>query len=211
MLWRYDDELVHEPHVIIDRRIHPVTYRLRQGKHIALVPVARLSQVSAEKLTVRSYCTWLNLLTLYEIGAFRGTKSWTKLLCSLEIAIAGRQTRGHERIRELSRLETITSRDVYTRYRIGSRAANLWLVNMQRQGLVERSTMIQTDRYNRYGLTQHGKTAIRLIDQFEREYDDISQQHASTDPESILSAVKTKTGVRLRSTEEGTQTCKCFL
>jgi DNA-binding MarR family transcriptional regulator len=163
------------------------------------------AKIHAEKLTVRSYCTWLNLLTLYEIGAFRGTRSWTKLLCSLKIAIAGKQTRGYERIRELSELETITSRDVCTRYRIGGRAANLWLRNMQKQGLIERSANIRTDRYNRYCLTQHGKTAIALIRDFEREYNEMSKQHASSGPVLILRACKTKTGVPLRSTEEGTQ------
>ncbi len=162
------------------------------------------AKVRAEKLTVRSYCTWLNLLTLYEIGAFRGTRSWIKLLCSLKIAIAGKQTRGYERIRQLSEAEAITSRDVCISYRIGKRAANLWLVNMQRLGLIERSTKIQTDRYNRYCLTQHGKNAIGLINDIECEYCEMSQQHGSSNPESILKEAKTKSGVSLRSSEQGT-------
>jgi hypothetical protein len=52
------------------------------------------AQVNTEMISVRVYCTWLNLLKPYQIGAFRTNRNWIKLLCSIMIAVKGTQNQG---------------------------------------------------------------------------------------------------------------------
>jgi hypothetical protein len=37
------------------------------------------AKILPDKISVRAYCTWLNLLRLYEINAFRNNKNWAKV------------------------------------------------------------------------------------------------------------------------------------
>ena len=94
-------------------------------------------KVRPEIITVRSYCTWLNLLRLYEIGAFRNSRSWNKLLCAIATEIKGRENSGYARLQKLSVLSAFTSREISHRCYIGLRAANLWLQRMRKLGLIQ--------------------------------------------------------------------------
>lgn len=159
------------------------------------------AKVILENISVRAYCTWLNLITLYRIGAFKNGRNWIKLLCSMKIALTGRETRGYKRIQEFAKLKAITSHEVCARYGIGSRAANLWLVNMSRLSLIERSTSDEPDRYIRYVLTPNGKMISGLLDAMEREYYAISMEKKCKDPEQLLKETKVRTAWTPRSTK----------
>lgn len=147
-------------------------------------------RVRPEKLTVRAYCTWLNLLKLYQICAFRNTKNWTKLLCSIMIEARGAENRGYKRIQELSCLRTITSLDVCTKYAIGRRAANMWLNRMQRLGLIKRLPRTRTEAHNRYVVTSEGKEVCTILDAIEGEFSKISYGMGIDDPFKILEITK---------------------
>jgi hypothetical protein len=162
------------------------------------------AKVLPEKITVRAYCTWLNLITLYRIDAFRGNSNWIKLLCSMKIALDGRETRGYKRIQELSNSKAITSRDVCFRYDIGNRAANLWLVRMKRLRLIERLESVDKHRCTKYRTTGYGRTICATIAEMERDYRKISFEKNSEDAETILKEVKVKGACNSRSTEECT-------
>ncbi len=159
------------------------------------------AKVIPEDISVRAYCTWLNLVTLYRIGAFKNSRNWVKLLCSMKIALMGRETRGYKRIQEFANLKAVTSYDVCARYGVGSRSANLWLVNMTRLGLIERSTTAQPDRYIRYVLTHNGRTISGLLDAMEHDYYKISRENKCNDAERLLEKIKVRKRVSPSSTE----------
>lgn len=149
--------------------------------------------VHAERIHVRAYCTWLNLLTLYKIGAFRTNKNWIKLLCSILIAVKGSQNKGYRRIQELSNLGTITSNDVCTRYGIGRRAASLWITTMRDLGLMGRLTQRAPGNYCGYFVTQKGREISDLLEVIERDYREICLERRMADcPENILEEIKVK-------------------
>jgi len=159
------------------------------------------AHVHRERICVRAYCTWLNLLKLYQIGAFRTNKNWIKLLCAIVIALKGTQNQGYRRIQELSNLRRITSNDVCTRYRIGRRAANLWIVTMQELGLMQKLSERAPGNYNGYVVTRRGREISELLDAIGRDYHKICLERQSEDsPESILKEIKVKG--KFRSTEQ---------
>jgi intein/homing endonuclease len=164
------------------------------------------AKVLKRKLTVRAYCTWMNLLKLYQIGAFRNNRNWIKLLCSIKIAIRGREIQGYRRIQELSKLERITNHDVCFRYGIGTRSANLWIGHMRRLNLMKRLPRVPGDPYNGYTVTSLGKIASSLLDAMELDYLEICAKRGIDDPEIMLSETKQKNLARGSSTEQRSQT-----
>lgn len=167
-------------------------------------------KVRLEVITVRSYCTWLNLLRLYEIGAFRNSRNWNKLLCAIAIGIKGRENSSYSRVQDLSVLSTFTSREVSCRYYIGRRAANLWLQTMRKLGLIQVVARLNDDHFIRYGLTEKGEKMVRLLESAGRDFSRLCEEKLIFDPERLLEASKTKSkGTRLResSTEQSSQTC----
>jgi hypothetical protein len=152
------------------------------------------ARVIAHRITVRAYCTWLNLLRLYEIGAFRNGKNWIKLLCAIMITMQGRENRGYKRIQELSGRDVITSDDISATYGIGRRASNLWIHTMFRKGLME--ILRSTQGYGRknYVVSANGKRIARLIEAIERDYNEMAAQRGIDDAETILRQTKTRTG-----------------
>lgn len=154
-------------------------------------------KVHREKIIVRAYCTWLNLLRLYEIGAFRNGRNWVKLLCAIIIAIRGTQNRGYRRIQELSRQQLITSQDLCTKYGIGRRSANLWINSMQKVGLLEKQPQAKIRLHNAYAVTSKGGEISRLIEAIDREYNAIALEKGVDDPEEMLERIKKKSRPRL--------------
>jgi len=150
-----------------------------------------IAHVLSDQIAVRAYCTWLNLLTLYEISAFRRTRNWTKLICSIIIQMKGAENQGYKRIQELSRLETITSADVASKYSIGLRSANLWIGTMMRRGLME---AIPKERggYKNYKVSSTGTQVAKILREIESEYATICREHGTDDAEIILQRSKRK-------------------
>ncbi len=162
-------------------------------------------KVRPEIITVRSYCTWLNLLRLYEIGAFRNSRSWNKLLCAIATEIKGRENSSYARVQELSILSAFTSREVSHRYRIGQRSANLWLQRMRKLGLIQVIRRSNENHFIQYGLTEKGEKMVRLLDSAERDFSKLCEEKLIFDPERLLEALKTNSkGTRIResSTEQ---------
>lgn len=162
-------------------------------------------KVRLEVITVRSYCTWLNLLRLYEIGALRNSRSWNKLLCAIAIGIRGRENSSYARVRDLSVLSTFTSHEVSYIYYIGRRAANLWLQTMRKSGLIQIIARLNEDHFIPYGLTEKGEKIVRLLESAERDFSRLCEEKLVFDPERLLEALKTKSkGTRRResSTEQ---------
>lgn len=151
------------------------------------------AKVIAHRITVRAYCTWLNLLRLYEIGAFRNGKNWIKLLCAIKITMHGRENRGYKRIQELSSRNVITSDDISAAYGIGRRTSNLWIHTMYRKGLMEILRYTQGDVRKNYVVSANGKRIARLIEAIERDYNEMAAQRGVDDPETILQQTKVRT------------------
>lgn len=145
-----------------------------------------------ETITVRSYCTWLNLLKLYEIGAFRNSRSWNKLLCAIAFEIKGRENSGYARVRDLSQLYNFTSHDICQRYKIGTRAANLWLHRARKLGLIKTTANANKDRFIRYASTEEGRNVVKLLNSAEREFNLLCDEMGTTEPERLLELLKTK-------------------
>ncbi len=147
-------------------------------------------KILTERITVRTYCTWLNLLKLYKMGAFKNGRNWIKLLCSIIIEAKGTQNRGYLRIQELSTSSTITSDTISDRYRIGRRAANLWIRNMGKLGLMEKISVSPGRNLISYAVTKLGKETCELLKDVERDYHEITVQKNETDPLTILQRIK---------------------
>ena len=151
------------------------------------------AKVLTDRITVRAYCTFLNLLRLYEIGAFGNSKNWIRLLCAIKITILGRENYEYKRIQALSKLDAITSDEVSAKYGIGRRASNLWIHTMERKNLLEISRKSRVEGRKSYVVSAKGKAIAQLIEAIERDYDRIAAQEGADDPESILRKIKTKT------------------
>ncbi len=150
------------------------------------------ASVYSDRITVRAYCTWLNLVRLYEIGAFRNGRNWIKLLCAIKITILGRENRGYKRIQELSRLDSITSDDISGKYGIGRRSANLWIGTMLRKEMLERLLTNRNDGRKEYVVAAKGKALAGIIEAIQRDYDEVSKQKGTDDPHVILQEMKYK-------------------
>jgi hypothetical protein len=154
-------------------------------------------KVVPDRITLRSNCTWLKLLKLYRIGAFRNGRNWIKLLCSIMIAAKGKQNRGYKRVSELSRLQDVTSDNVSSEYKIGRRSANLWIGNMRKLGLLQKTRNASSSKGACYSVTKLGLETSLLLREVEREYNGISR---GSDPVSVLDLIKVPSR-RRRSTE----------
>ncbi len=154
------------------------------------------AKVLTDHITVRTYCTWLNLLRLYEIGAFRNSKNWIRLLCAIMITMQGRENRGYKRIEDLSSRDVITSDDISAAYGIGRRSSNLWIHTMHRKGLMETLHSTQRDGRKSYVVSAKGKGIARLIAVIERDYSEMAAERGLDDPETILRQMKVRTGPR---------------
>lgn len=150
------------------------------------------AKVHAERITVRAYCTWLNLIRLYELGAFRNGRNWIKLLCAIKITTQGRENRGYKRIQELSESEVFTNDEVAAKYEIGVRASNLWIHTMIRRGMIETTSTIRNDRRNSYRVTARGKEIAKILRAVEVEYEEITNLKGINDPRAILEEIKYK-------------------
>jgi hypothetical protein len=151
-----------------------------------------IPHVLPEQITVRAYCTWLNLLRLHQIGAFRNNRNWIKLICSIIVQLQGRENQGYERIRELSQLETITSADVSSKYRVGMRSANLWIGTMLRKGLLEELPSFGNRGFKNYAVSHRGKDMCRVLEEIEHDYGKICGELGIDNAEIILQRVKRK-------------------
>lgn len=156
-----------------------------------------IAHVLPEHITVRAYCTWLNLLTLYQMSAFRNNRNWTKLICSIMIQMNGMENQGYKRIQELSSLEKITSADVPTNYSIGLRAANLWIGTMIRRGLIE-IVPKASGGFKNYRVSAYGIHMARILENIEREYKEICSQQGIEDAHVILQRTKRKLNLTKR-------------
>jgi hypothetical protein len=159
-----------------------------------------IAHVLPEKITVRAYCTWLNLLALYQMSAFRNNRNWTKLICSIMIQMKGMENQGYKRIQELSSLEKFTSADVSTNYSIGLRAANLWIGTMIRRGLIEALAKVGGG-FKNYRVSTYGIQMAKILANIEREYKEICSQQGIEDAEIVLQRTKRKLN-RTLTTEE---------
>jgi len=150
-----------------------------------------IAHVLFDQIAVRAYCTWPNLLTLYQISAFRRTRNWTKLICSIIIQVKGAENQGYKRIQELSRLKTITSADVASKYSIGLRSANLWIGTMMRRGLME-AIPKEGGGYKNYKVSAAGMQIAKILGEIESEYAKICMEQGTDDAEIILQRSKRK-------------------
>lgn len=146
--------------------------------------------------TVRAYCSWENLLELYAIRAFEGTRNWAKLLCAIAIAIRGRRIGSHQRLRDLSNKQTFTAKDIAKRYHTVSRSANLWIANMRKLGFVTRVSRFRGHQYIRYRLTERGRSKVELLDRWEQEFNDLRNGKNGLEPTAILQALKARSSAR---------------
>jgi hypothetical protein len=150
-----------------------------------------IAHVLPEKITVRAYCTWLNLLALHQMSAFRNNRNWIKLICSIMIQMKGMENQGYKRIQELSSLEKFTSADVSTNYSIGLRAANLWIGTMIRRGLIEALAKVGGG-FKNYRVSAYGVQMAKILANIEREYKEICSQQGIEDAEVVLQRTKRK-------------------
>jgi hypothetical protein len=148
--------------------------------------------VLPDRITVRAYCTWLNLLRLHQIGAFRNSRNWTKLICSIIIQLEGKQNQGYNKILELSQLETFTSAHVSSKFGIGLRAANLWIKTMLDKGLVEEMPSAGNYGFKNYAVSPRGKHVCRILEEIKIDYETIADQQGTNDTEIILQRIKRK-------------------
>jgi len=176
-----------------------VTLRIVEGNPCYLRDYQRIllkaafsARAIARCKAVVAYCSWQNLLRLYSIGAFKGTRNWPKLLCAIAIAIKGRELRSYQRLRDLSSRQTFVARDISSRYHIVGRSANLWIWSMRRHRLVTKVSRFHGHQFIRYRLTQAGRNTVRLLDQWESAYVEVGRTLNLSEPTEILKAVKVR-------------------
>jgi hypothetical protein len=154
------------------------------------------ARLIARRRTVSAYCSWENLLQLYRIKAFNGSRNWRKLLCALAIAIKGREIRGYERLRQLSKQRTFISDNIADTYRISRRSANLWIHHMRRLRMITRVNKFHGGQFIRYRLTRQAINIVQLLDQWEREFANLCYATQHHEPEKILQSIKIRTANR---------------
>ena len=150
-----------------------------------------IPHVLPNQIAVRAYCTWLNLLTLYRISAFKNNANWTRLICAIIIQSRGAENQGYKRIQELSKCTSFTSADVSTRYSIGLRAANLWIGTIMRRNLME--SLGKGDHgFKNYRICEKGIEIAGILEEVEREYSQICSGLGISEAEVILRRTKRK-------------------
>lgn len=150
------------------------------------------AKILPAKISVRAYCTWLNLLYLYQINAFRNNKNWVKLICSIIIQREGMENKGYKRIQDLANRHTITSDELSAIYSIGRRSANLWIGRMQRLGLMRPLPREPGNPYKIYSVTTKGKEVSKTLDAVEGEYNRVSLGRGIDDAANVLAQLKAK-------------------
>ncbi len=90
-------------------------------------------------ISVRAYAGFDKLLYLYKIKAFQNTANWKKLILLITDNLKGRRLRTSLRFLDfLKSNKAITSQELVKNYNIGLRAANDWLNNKEKEGLLMR-------------------------------------------------------------------------
>lgn len=178
---------VHVTLKIVDR-----VRSFRRDYSAVLLRLGFRPKISHKRLEVKSYCTFRNLLTLYEIGAFHGTLNWVKLLCAVALSLRGAINKGYERLVQLSPARSFTCLDVSGAFRIGTRSANLWIHSMMKRGLIGQISTFHGHSYITYEITDLGLSQVRMLRGIRSEFERISQSLRETNPHKLLQKIKVK-------------------
>jgi hypothetical protein len=149
-------------------------------------------RVSDKRIEVRSYCRLDNLLTLYEMNAFRGTHNWIKLLCAVRLSLYGSINKGYEKLCRLASKGRFTTLDVRKAFGTGTRSANLWIHSMMRRTLVQQTSKFRGHSYISYGLTDLGLHRVELLQDALCEYEAVCNSIGKHDPLRVMDAVRAR-------------------
>jgi len=164
----------------------------RRDYSVLLARLGFRPKINNKRIDVASYCTFENLLTLFRINAFSGTRNWPKLICAIELSLRGPTNAGYERVRRLSSSGQFSSLDVSKMCGKGRRAANLWLQTMMKRELIMRLGKFRGHEYIPYSLTMSGLFKSRLLAAIHAEYQALSERLGEVDPLKLLSRIKSK-------------------
>ncbi len=141
-------------------------------------------------INVSANCNFANLLTLYRIRAFLGTRNWPKLLCGVELSLCGRINASYEKLRRLSVHGRFTSRNVTESFGIGRRGANCWIQKMVKRGMMRQTGNIRGNGYVLYEITDAGRQLARLLNKIHKDYDILATCLGQSDPRELLERLK---------------------
>lgn len=124
--------------------------------------------INEKHISVRAYAGFDKLLYLYKIKAFYNTPNWTKLIFLIDSNLKGRRLKTFLRFLDfLKSNEVITSRELVRNYNIGLRAANDWLNNKEKDGLLVR---INKNRPLKWKLTKKAEELESLLSFHKQEF-----------------------------------------
>jgi len=149
-------------------------------------------RISDKRIEVRSYCRVDNLLTLYEMNAFRGTHNWIKLLCAVRLSLHGSINKGYERLCRLARQGRFTTLDVSKAFGTCTRSANLWVHSMMKRTLVQQTSKFRGHSYISYGLTDLGLHRVELLQNALSDYETACNSLGKYDPLRLMDAVRAR-------------------
>lgn len=149
-------------------------------------------RISDKRIEVRSYCRLDNLLTLYEMNAFRGTHNWTKLLCAVRLSLHGSINKGYEKLCRLAGQGRFTTLDVSKAFGTGTRSANLWIHSMIKRTLVQQTCKFRGHSYISYRLTDLGLHRVELLQNALSEYVTACSSLGECDPLKLIDAVRAR-------------------
>ena len=164
----------------------------RRDYSAMLLTLGFAPRISDKRIEVRSHCRLDNLLTLYEMNAFRGTHNWIKLLCAVRLSLYGSINKGYEKLCRLAPQDRFTTLDVSKAFGTGTRSANLWIHSMMKRTLVQQTSKFRGHSYISYGLTDLGLHRVELLQNALSEYETACNSLGKQDPLRLMDAVRAR-------------------
>jgi len=119
-----------------------------------------------DDINVHFSCGIKNLIFLYRIKAFKGTRNWDKILRAIEIHCKGRKHgRSLLRLTKLTNFDIFSIKDLYNLFNQPKRTIQSWLFMMNKRGYIRR----RENQYL-YTLTKEGKEIGELLNSWSREF-----------------------------------------
>jgi len=130
--------------------------------------------INEKHIYVRAYADFDKLLYLYKIKAFYNTPNWTKLIFLIDNNLRGRRLKTFLRFLDfLKSNKVITSRELVRNYNVGLRAANDWLNNKEKEGLLTRDNRT---RPIKWVTTEKANKLAELLILYRKEFEKLNRQ-----------------------------------
>lgn len=144
--------------------------------------------ISKKHIYTRSSCSLENLIFLYKIRAFRGTRNWQQMHVTIALILRGRRYKTYKRFIDFLDVEKISSNTIIDNYDVSRKAANEWLKNKSDENLL---VLSRSSPYPKiYSLSDSGKDFAICLESILASVDKIKKEKEVKGHQEALEALK---------------------